>query len=166
MFAVTGINITEGCKPLGTALGSRSYFEQYVGDKVGDWVGEVTRLAEFARSQPQASYATFTFGLRHRWTYFMTTLPDIETLQRSLERGISDVLILDLDLVAVPVRIGDLGLINPSDSADVDYSASIRASAPLENKIETQSHEVPDKAEKQRLLYATWKEKRMMGLRR
>ena len=96
----------------------------------------------------------------------MTTLPDIETLQRSLERGISDVLILDLDLVAVPVRIGDLGLINPSDSADVDYSASIRASAPLESKIETQSHEVPDEAEKQRLLYATWKEKRMMGLRR
>ena len=51
MFAVTGINITEGCKPLGTALGSRCYFEQYVGNKVEDWVGEVTRLAEFARCQ-------------------------------------------------------------------------------------------------------------------
>ena len=32
------------------ALGSRSYLEQYVGGKVEDWVGEVTRLAEFARS--------------------------------------------------------------------------------------------------------------------
>ena len=76
MFAGTGINITtEGRKHLGAALGSRSYLEQYVGGKVEDWVGEVTRLAEFARSQPQASYAAFTFGLRHRWTYFMRTLP-------------------------------------------------------------------------------------------
>ena len=45
MFAGTGINITtEGCKHLGAALGSRSYLEQYVGGKVEDWVGEVTRL--------------------------------------------------------------------------------------------------------------------------
>jgi len=36
MFAGTGINITtEGRKHLGAALGSRSYFEQYVGSKVG-----------------------------------------------------------------------------------------------------------------------------------
>ena len=131
MFAVTGIDITEGCKPLGTALGSRSYFEQYVGDKVEDWVGKVTRLEEFAGSQPQASHAAFTFGLRHRWTYFMTTLPDIETLLRSLERAISDVLILDLDdldldLVAVPVRMGSLGLINPSDSCLLYTSPSPR----------------------------------------
>ena len=146
MFAGTGINITtEGRKHLGAALGSRSYLEHYVGDKVEDWVGEVTRLAEFARSQPQARYAAFTFGLRHRWTYFMRSLPDIETLLQPLERAISDVLIPSLigrncseaerDLVALPVRMGGLRLINPSDSADADYSASIRASAPLVSAI-------------------------------
>ena len=123
MFAGTGINITtEGRKHLGAALGSRSYLEQYVGGKVEDWVGEVTRLAEFARSQPQASYAAFTFGLRHRWTYFMRTLPDIENLLAFRTCNISDVLIPSLierncseaegDLVALPVRMGGLGLIN------------------------------------------------------
>ena len=92
MFAGTGINITtEGRKHLGAALGSRSYLEQHVGGKVEEWAGEVTRLAEFARSQPQASYAEFTFGFRHRWTYFMRTLPDIENLLQPLERVISDV---------------------------------------------------------------------------
>ena len=117
MFAGTGIYITtEGRRHLGAALGSRSYLEHYVGGKVEDRVGEVTRLAEFARSQPQASYAAFTFGLRHRWTYFMRTLPDIETLLQPLERAISDVLIPSLigrncseaerDLVALPVRMG------------------------------------------------------------
>jgi len=39
-----------------------------------------------------------------------------------------------------------LGLKNPSDSADAEYSASIRVSAPLKlvSKIETQSHEAPE----------------------
>ena len=170
MFAGTGINITTGGrKHLGAALGSRSHLDQYVGGKVGDWVGEVTKLAEFARSQQQASYAAFTFGLRHRWTYFIRTLRDIGNLLQPLERAISDVLLPSLigrkcseaerDLVAFPVRMGGLGLINLSKSADVEHSASIRVSAPLVSKIEAQSHETPEEAEVQRLVYATWKEK-------
>ena len=51
--------------------GPRSYLEEYVREKVEDWISQVTRLAEFATSQPQASYAAFTFGLRHRETYFL-----------------------------------------------------------------------------------------------
>ena len=129
----------------------------------------MTRWGEFARSQPQASYAAFTFGLGHQWTYFMRTLPDIENLRQLLERAISDVLIPSFilrncseakrDLVALPVRMGGLGLINPSDSADAEYLASIRAIAPLVSKIEAQSHETPGEAEVQRLVFATRKEK-------
>ena len=67
VFGATAIKITtEGHKHLGAALGSRSYFEEYVGEKVEDWVSQITKLAEFAVSQPQASYAAFTFGLRRR----------------------------------------------------------------------------------------------------
>ena len=100
----------------------------------------------------------------------MRTLPDIENLLQPLERAISDVLTgrncseAERDLVALPVRMGGLGLLNPSDSADAEYSASIRVSAPLVSKIEAQSHETPEEAEVQRLVYATRKlKKRMMG---
>ena len=99
----------------------------------------------------------------------MRTLPDIENLLQPLERAISDVLIPSLirrncseaerNLVALQVRMGGLGLINSSDSADAEYSASIRVSAPLVSKIEAQSHETPEEAEVQRLVYATRKEK-------
>ena len=41
----------------------------------------------------------------------------------------------------------------------MEYSASIRISAPLVSKIEAQSHETPEEAEVQRLVYATRKEK-------
>ena len=66
VFRDTAINVTtEGHKHLGAALGSRSFLEE--------WVNEVTKLAEFAISQPQAFYAAFTSGLRHHWTYFQRT---------------------------------------------------------------------------------------------
>ena len=86
--------------------------------------------------------------LLHRWTYFVRTLLDIKNLRQPYEGAISDVLIPSLigcncseaegDLVALPVRMKGLGLINSSDSADAEYSASIRVSAPLVSKIEAQ----------------------------
>ena len=106
----------------------------------------------------------------------MRTMPDIENVLQPLERAISDVLIPSLigrncyeaerDLVALPVRMGGLGLINPSHSADAEYSASIRVSAPLVSKIEAQSHETPEERRRSRG-YNDWYtpsgKKRMMG---
>ena len=170
MFAGTGINITtDGSKHLGAALGQRSYLEEYVGSKVKEWISELTLLAECAITQPQACYAAFTFGLRHKWTYFMRTLPDIEDLLEPLERAISDVLIPSLTehncsvaerkLLALPGRMGGLGMTNPSESGESEYSASIRMSAPLVDKIIAQSHETPDDADVRKLMHAVRKER-------
>ena len=91
VFRDTAINVAiEGHEHLGVALGSRLFLEEYVGENVDEWVNEVTKLADFAISLPQASYAAFTFGLRHRWTYFLRTLPDIAEL---LEHSINELLI-------------------------------------------------------------------------
>ena len=76
--------ITEGRRHLDAALGSRDFLEDYVNDKVEQWVEEVIKLSEFENSQPQACSAAYTFGLKHRWTYFMCTLPDIQELLRPL----------------------------------------------------------------------------------
>ena len=126
VFANTTINITSK----GAVLGSRSFLEEYVGEKVEDWVHQVSKLAEFAISQPQACYAAFTVGLRHRWTYFLRTLPDITDLLAPLERAISEVLIPAItnhrvtieerNLLALPVRMGGLGLANPSESSSLE----------------------------------------------
>ena len=57
VFRDTAINATtEGHKHLGAALGPRSFLEEYVREKVDEWVNEVTKLADFAILQPQASY--------------------------------------------------------------------------------------------------------------
>ena len=65
VFKDTDVNVTvEGKKHLGAMSGSREYLEEYASMKVTNWVSEVTKLGEFALSQPQAFYAAYTFGLK------------------------------------------------------------------------------------------------------
>ena len=65
-FKLTDMNITkEGKSTLEKWLD-----QEYVNEKVDGWVNEIIKLAEFASTQPQASYAVYTFGLKHRWTYY------------------------------------------------------------------------------------------------
>ena len=46
MFKDTAVNITiQGQKHLGAVIGSRKYLEEYVSEKVTNWVSEVTKLA-------------------------------------------------------------------------------------------------------------------------
>ena len=48
---------------------------------------------------------------------------------------------------------------NESESAELEYSGSIRMSAPLVDKIMAQCHETPDDADVRRLMHAVRKEK-------
>ena len=158
IFSETTINITtEGRKHLGAALGSRVLFEQYVDEKVEEWVAQVTRLAEFATTQPQSCYAAFVFGLRHRWTYLLRTLPDIAPFLEPLERAIADLLVPAItehvttqeerDLLELPVRLGGLGLVNLARTASQEYEVSIKITGLLVRQIIKQVHEPPDETE-------------------
>ena len=60
IFDGTGVLITaEGERHLGAAIGSRSFAEKYVNNKVENWIEEIKRLAKAAVSQPHAAYAAF-----------------------------------------------------------------------------------------------------------
>ena len=96
----------ENSNNLNTSLLLLLYLKEYVNDKVVDWVNEDKRLAEFAVSQPQACFAAFTFGLKHHWTYFLRTLPDIDTLLEPLERALAEVLIPSSLSVITPQQNG------------------------------------------------------------
>ena len=94
MFRDPSINVTiKVHKHLGSTLESKSFIEEYFGEKVDRWVDEVTKLVDFAISQPQACCAVFTFGLPHHWTYFLRTLSNIAELLEPLECAINKVLI-------------------------------------------------------------------------
>ena len=170
VFRDTAFNVTiESHKHLGAALGSRLLLEEYVEEKVDEWVNEVTKLADFYISQPQASYVAFIFGLRHRWTYFLRTLPDIAELLEPLERAINEVLIpavtdhtvtkVERDLLGLPVRMGGLGFTDPVVTSSSEYEASIKVTNPLVRRIVEQEHQPPDASEIQTLQLSTRKQK-------
>ena len=125
LFEGTGINVTtEGKRHLGAAIGSRSYTVEYVNGKVRKWSEEIIQLANIAKTQPHAAYCAYTHGLSSRWTFLSRTIPDIAELLQPLEDAIQQHLIPALtgcppcsreerDLLALPVRLGGIGIINP-----------------------------------------------------
>ena len=72
-----------------------------------------------------------------------------------LERAISDVLIPEFtgqtcteavrNLLALPVRLGGLGLINPVENAAYEFNASTAITEPLVQQIVRQEHEIRHK---------------------
>ncbi len=125
LFAHTNVHITiNGKRHLGAALGANTFTEEYVSSKVAEWVKEIKHLSTIALTQPHAAYAAYIHGLSSHWTYISRTIPDIQDLLQPLEVAIHQHFIPALtgreacsaaerDLLALPVRLGGMGLAIP-----------------------------------------------------
>ena len=49
---------------MGAVIGTEEFKEEYVGEKVSEWVKEVDVLSDIARTEPQAAYSAFMHDLR------------------------------------------------------------------------------------------------------
>ena len=155
LFEGTGIQITkEGQRHLGAALGTQTFIERYVTEKVHEWSKEVNKLAEIATSQPHAVYAALTHGLQSKWTYLTRTVPNISDLLEPLEYALRQKLLpvltgrdgitdTERELFALPIKFGGLGIANPTKTANAQYSSSQRVTAPLTALILQQEHSYP-----------------------
>ena len=126
MFEGTGVNITTaGKKQLGAAVGSLQFKEVFVGEKVEEWVSQIEVLSKIAAFDPHSAYTAFTSCLRHRYSYIMRTVPDLASVLAPLEKAIRYNLIpaltegrevteMERNLLSLPVKMGGLGLINPT----------------------------------------------------
>ena len=123
--------------------GTNSFTEHFVKKKVESWVKEVEKLSTFTETQPQAAYAGLTHSLTSKWSYLLQVidwhkLAPTELLQ-SLESAIQTPTItgqvapgkLTRDLLALPVRLGGLGVCNPTTMATERNMASTQICVPL-----------------------------------
>ena len=149
MYKGTGINITdEGRKHLGAIVGSKKCKEEYMNEKVEEWVSSLRRLSMIAKTQPQAAYSCYVKGFTHKYTYFMRTIPDISTFLKPLDDAVDDfikILFNDYNFSAIerklwslPVRMGGMGLTIPSKVADDQYSDSRSINQQLTMKVRHQ----------------------------
>ena len=126
LFAGTGVQIVEdGCRHLGAAWGTPEFVSSFVESKVTDWTRQVSRLSDFARTQPQAAYSAFVHGLQGKWSFLSQTLEISSEEFGGLEAVIRERLILALTgrlspssverlMLSFPCRDGGLGLSIPT----------------------------------------------------
>ena len=74
----TGIEINcEGTRHLGAAVGSLSFKQSFIKQKVDGWIHAVKKLAGIAATQPHAAYAAFTHCLQGQWTFLSRTTSEM-----------------------------------------------------------------------------------------
>lgn len=107
-------------------------------------------LAQFAVADPQSALAAFTHGLRHKWTYWMRTMPaeflDFTTLENTITQeflpGITGTPPPSPEvrqLLSLPPKLGGLGVICPATIAPLQRTTSLAVSAQLKHAIQQQS---------------------------
>lgn len=165
IFSNTGVQITtEGRRYLGGALGSTQFIQKFLKEKSEEWTSEVQKLAKFAAMQPHASFVSFIHGLINRWVYTLrvTTCFPSELLQ-PLEQAISDTLLPALSgqpapnettrqLLALPCRLGGMGLVNPTLLPGTQQQASKEICQPLVKLILEQEGNITGAAAEQHLV--------------
>ena len=90
-----------------------------------------------------------------KWTYLTRVIPNISDLLQPLEDAIRQKFLTSLtgqnafndvtrELMALPVRLGVLGIINPTAEAPSHHDASTKITTPLTTLIMEQSHQYPN----------------------
>ena len=162
-FAGSGIQLTRLERQyLGSAIGSAAFSKAFVKVKVEGWVYEIEQLSLIAKTHPHAAYAPYTHGLSHKWKFLLRTIPNIGDLLTPLDTAIRHSLIpsitgkSDLNdhmrrIMALPTRLGGLGLDNPQSESKSEYSTSGNMCLPITDLIiQTSGQLNPDTLEKQR----------------
>jgi len=144
-FEGTGV-IVEGAghRDLGAAIGTDVFVAKYMDGLVEKWLQQLLCLAEIARTQPQAAHAAFTHGLRSRWSFGQRTLEGLGAHMQPMEDAIRRKFLpklfgeekLDLSddqraLLALPARLGGMGIDNPAADAPSKYADSQEFTGPM-----------------------------------
>ena len=153
MFEGTGVNITTvGHKYLGGYVGSGEGTTEYKDSLVKEWLAQLDVLVSIAKIEPQAAYSAFVSGFKHKMTYFIRTIPNMALSLKPLDAKIDQELIpaiteghhcsrVERLLLSLPVKMGGLGLPIFSESCELEFKNSKRATSQLTEKIMNQIHE-------------------------
>ena len=107
---------TRGERHMGEVVGSESFKDECVSNKVEKWVQDIEQLSNIAKDEPQSALSSFT-----RWKYVQRTVRCTSQLFQSLEKVIREKLIqalvgrrvsgIERRILALPVRLGGIGLV-------------------------------------------------------
>ena len=80
------LNITtEGCRYLGSFIGTESEKAKFIQAKCAEWIEEIEELATIARHEAHLAYAAFVYDSSRRWSFLMRITPEIAESLQSVE---------------------------------------------------------------------------------
>ena len=109
--------------------------------------------------QPQAAYSAFTFGFKHKFTFFLRTVPDIADYLLPIEETLTPRFIpaitgghicshTERALLALPVKFDGLGLQNRCEIANTELLNSKEITIELHENVITQNKDFQIDSEK------------------
>ena len=139
----TNMKITaEGQRHLGAVIGLETFKKKCVQEKIDLWIKELRVLCKIALCEPQPAYYGFIKGFKHKPIYFMKTIPNIKSQLKQLDDVIRTEFIavitggincfdIEIRLMFLPLRFGDLETPILSESAQREYDFSTKISKDL-----------------------------------
>ena len=153
VFKDTNINITiEGRKYLGGFVGTENAHVIHIKEKINVWKTQLETLTEIAKIEPQAAYTAFVTGYKHKLTYYMRSITNLSEYLKPLDDFIDTKFIpaiteghicspTERSLIALPTKLGGLGIPILAELASQEYCNSKELCAPLSEQIIQQKHE-------------------------
>ena len=116
---------------------------------VNNWKDKLIHLSKIAEMKPQAAYATFIWGFKSKFTYFLRTISDIHDYFQPIEDTIANKFIpaisggrtvndVERELISLPTRYGGLAKPIIKDIARMEYANSRRITEELALSINNQ----------------------------
>ena len=154
MFADTGISLTtSGAKHLGAAIGEKAFVDSHLQAKVEKWCVQLETLSFLAIANPQYAYAVYTHGFSSKFSYIMRTIPRSSIFFEPIETILVAKFIPELfgrnvsplmrDLVALPSKMGGLGISNPVIDAEIQFQNSLLVTDQLKSVILLKQEIIP-----------------------
>ena len=147
MFANLDIDIVLTSRFLGGCIGNTKGIEEYVIDKVDDWVRIVSQLAEVAKSYLQSAHSAFTHSVSSQWTYLQRVMDGDGGEYAPLKNAIHQLLTSPLlgrevlgdehTLFSLQAKLGGLAICDPTATGSPAYTTSRAATEVLQTAIKT-----------------------------
>ena len=123
------------------------------------WKNQLEILSKIAEIQPQAAYSAYMFGLKHKFTFFLRTVPDIADYLFPIEETLRSLFIPAITgghicsdaervLLALPVKFGGLGVQNLCEIANTELLSSKEITRELYENVITQNNDFQIHSEK------------------
>ena len=139
--------LVDGHRYVGGFVGTEATEEAWLAPQIQQWVGSVHSLAKVAKRFPQTAYAGLAKSLQSEWHFLQRVTPDWEEQFAPLEEAIAtrflpallDTTVEEVaglrDLLALPVRLGGLGIPDPTKTGGQCLSSSMRSTSLLMSSL-------------------------------